>query len=249
MTEQYPPTPPQPAGVPSPPGPPPAFPAAPAAPAAPSRPGRFSPRHPLVSGVIGLVVGLALVGIPVLLSDDDGGGGFGGGGGGAELAAPAKLGGLRPFADIQRESGANKAGELADGLVVEDRKSGERLSEAYGGAAAVVKRYADDDVQTTVTLAAVRARSPEPYVPYEDAERLAVAAPPDELKVIGDVSCVLYNSPTPAGSEPAADSVRVTYCQRTGDGLTVQIRPVGTGLANRPAKVADLVENAWSALN
>ncbi|MEU1664815.1 hypothetical protein ABZ547_14570 [Streptomyces sparsogenes] len=249
MTEQYPPTPPQPAGVPSQPGPPPAFPAAPAVPAAPSRPGRFSPRHPLVSGVIGLVLGLALVGIPVLLSDDDGGGGFGGGGGGAELAAPAKLGGLRPFADIQRESGANKAGEMADGLVKEDRKSGERLSEAYGGAAAVVKRYADDDVQTVVTLAAVRSRSPKPYVPYEDRERLALAVPPDQLKVIGDVSCVLYNQPTPAGSKPTTESVNVTYCQRTGDGLTVQIRPGGGDLAHQPTKVADIVEKAWSALN
>ncbi|MER6139882.1 hypothetical protein ABT174_07460 [Streptomyces sparsogenes] len=249
MTEQYPPTPPQPAGVPSQPGPPPAFPAAPAVPAAPSRPGRFSPRHPLVSGVIGLVVGLALVGIPVLLSDDDGGGGFGGGGGGAELAAPAKLGGLRPLADVQRKEGIPKAGKMADGLVEEDRKSGERLSEAYGGAAAVVKRYADDDAETVVTLVAVRSRSPKPYVPYEDRERLALAVPPDELKVIGEVSCVLYNQPTPADSKPTAESVHVTYCQRTGDGLTVQIRPTGSGLANRPAKVADLVEKAWSALN
>lgn len=252
MTEQQqPPTPPQPqgpppqpAGVPPQPG---QFPVgAPAAP--PSPQGRISLRNPLVAAALGLVVGLAAVGIPVLLSDDDGGG-FGGGGGGGELSAPAKLGGLRPLADLQRSAPTPKAKEMADAITKEEGKSGERLSEAYGGAAAVVKQYADDDVQTTVTLVAVRSRSPKPYVPYEDAKRLALAAPTDELKVIGDVSCVLYNQPTPEGSKPTAESVHVTLCQRTGDGLTVQIRPGGSGVANQPEKVAALVETAWSALS
>ncbi|NUS88245.1 MAG: hypothetical protein HOY75_37490 [Streptomyces sp.] len=256
MTDQHPPTPPQPQGLPpQPAGVPPQpgqFPAAvPAAPAAPPRPqGRISLRNPLVAAALGLVVGLAAVGIPVLLSNDDGnGGGFGGGGGGGELSAPAKLDGLRPLAEIQRGAGIPKAKEMADGIAKEERKSGERLSEAYGGAAAVVRQYADDDVQTTVTLIAVRSRSPKPYVPYEDRERLALAVPPDELKVFGDVSCVLYNQPTPEGSKPTAESVHVTLCQRTGDGLTVQIRPVGSGMANQPEKVAALVEKAWSQLS
>ncbi|MES4902693.1 MULTISPECIES: hypothetical protein [unclassified Streptomyces] len=205
-------------------------------------------RNPLITAALGLVVGLAAVGIPVLLSDDDGGG-FGGGGSGGELSAPAKLDGLRPFADIQRASGAPKAKEMADGIAREERKSGERLSEAYGGAAAVVKQYADEDVETTVTLIAVRSRSPKPYVPYEDRKRLALAVPPDELKVFGDVSCVLYNQPTPEGSKPTAESVHVTLCQRTGDGLTVQIRPGGSGVANQPEKVASLVEKAWAELS
>ncbi|MFI1334916.1 hypothetical protein ACH4U7_33395 [Streptomyces sp. NPDC020845] len=225
------------------------FPAAvPAAP--PSPQGRISLRNPLVAAALGLVVGLAAVGIPALLSDDgDGGGGFGGGGGGGELSAPAKLDGLRSFADIQRAAGVPKAKKMADGIAEEDRRSGERLSEAYGGAAAVVKRYADADVQTTVTLIAVRSRSPQPYVPYQDHKRLALAKPQDELKTIGDVSCVLYNQPTPAGSKPTADSVHVSYCQRTGDGLTVQIRAVGSGMANQPEKVAAVVEKAWSELS
>jgi hypothetical protein len=258
MTDQQPPTssqpqwlppqpqgiPPQPGGVPPQPG---QFPAAAPAAASP-RQGRISLRNPLVTAALGLVVGLAAVGIPVLLSDD-GGVGFGGGGGGGELSAPAKLDGLRPFADVQRAAGVPKAKEMADGIAKEERKSGERLSEAYGGAAAVVKQYADDDVETTVTLVAVRSRSPKPYVPYEDPERLALAVPPDELKVIGDVSCVLYNQPTAAGSKPTAESVHVTLCQRTGDGLTVQIRPGGSGVANQPEKVASLVEEAWSQLS
>lgn len=251
MTEQHPPTPPQSAGVPpQPAGIPPQPGQHPAAhPAAPPRQGRISLRHPLVTGAIGLVVGLAAVGIPVVLSDDDGGGGFGGGGGDAKLSAPAKLDGLRPFAEIQSESGVPKAKDMADAITEEDRKSGERLSEAYGGAAAVVKRYADDGVLTTATLVAVRSRSPKPYVPDQDPKRLGLEKPQDELKTIGDVSCVLYNEPTAAGSEPRKESVHVTYCQRTGDGLTVQIRPVGSGMANQPEKVAALVEKAWSELS
>ncbi|MGO4751825.1 hypothetical protein AB4212_24975 [Streptomyces sp. 2MCAF27] len=250
MTEQHPPTPPQPAGVPPlPAGIPPQPGEHPAAhPAAPPPQGRISLRHPLVTGAIGLVVGLAAVGIPVLLSDDDDGG-FGGGGGDAKLSAPAKLDRLRPFAEIQSESGVPKAKEMADAITEEDRKSGERLSEAYGGAAAVVKRYADDGVLTTATLVAVRSRSPKPYVPDQDPKRLGLEKPQDELKTIGDVSCVLYNEPTAAGSEPRKESVHVTYCQRTGDGLTVQVHTGGSGLANQPDKVASLVEKAWSELS
>lgn len=251
MTEQQPPMPPQPQGLPpQPAGVPPQpgqFPAAvPVAP--PPRQGRISLRNPLVTAAIGLVVGLAAVGIPVLLSDDDGGG-FGGGGGGAELSAPAKLDGLRPLADLQRSAPTAKAKEMADRIAEEEGKSGERLSEAYGGAAAVMRQYADEEIQTTATLVAVRSRSPKPYVPYVDPKRLGLAKPQDELKTIGDVSCVLYNQPTPEGSAPTADSVHVTYCQRTGDGLTVQVRTVGSGVANKPAKVAALVESAWSALS
>ncbi len=252
MTEQQqPPTPPQPqgpppqpAGLPPQPGQLPA--AAPAAP--PQRQGRISLRNPLVTAALGLVVGLAAVGIPALLSDDDGGG-FGGGGDGGKLSAPAKLDRLRPLADLQRSASMSKAKELADAITKEEGKSGERLSEAYGGAAAVVRQYADQQFQTTATLIAVRSRSPEPYVPYVDPKRLGLVKPQDELKTIGDVSCVLYNQPTPAGSEPTADSVRVSYCQRTGDGLTVQIRTVGGGEANQPDKVAAMVEAAWSELS
>ncbi|MGY0057250.1 hypothetical protein ACWY4P_11895 [Streptomyces sp. LZ34] len=260
MTEQQPPTPPQPQGLPPqpagvPPQPGAGVPPQPGQlPAAvplppPRRQGPISLRTPLVTAALGLVVGLAAVGIPVLLSDDDGGGGFGGGGGSGELSAPAKLDGLRPFAEIQRAAGVPKAEEMADAITKEDRKSGERLSEAYGGAAAVVQRYADSDVQTTVTLVAVRGRSPQPYVPYQDPKRLGLAKPQDELKTFGDVSCVLYNQPTAAGSKPTADSVHVSYCQRTGDGLTVQVRTLGGGVANQPDKVADLTEKAWSELS
>ncbi|MDX3228763.1 hypothetical protein [Streptomyces sp. ME19-01-6] len=252
MTEQPPPTPPAPQGLPPlPAGVPPQPGQLPAAvPVAPPQPrGRISLRNPLVSAAIGLVVGLAAVGIPVLLSDDDGGGGFGGGGGRGELSAPAKLDGLRPLAEIQRSNGVAKAEKNADGITKDERKSGERLSEAYGGAAAVMKQYADGDGQTTVTLTAVRSRSPEPYVTYVDPKRLGLVKPLEELKTFGDVSCVLYNQPTNAGSEPAADSVHVTYCQRTGDGLTVQIRPAGSGVANRPEKVADIVNAAWSEMS
>ncbi|MFI1847374.1 hypothetical protein [Streptomyces sp. NPDC020480] len=259
MTEQQPPTPPQPQGLPpqpqglppQPAGIPPQpgqFPAlAPAAAPAP-RQGRFSLRNPLVTAAIGLVVGLAAAGIPALLSDGDGGG-FGGGGGGGELSAPAKLDGLRPLVDAQRESNGAKGEKTAEQLAEEARLSGERVSKAYGGAAAVVKQYVDKDFQTTATLIAVRSRAPEPYVLYVDPKRLALAKAPDELKTIGDVSCVLYNQPTMEGSEPTADSVHVTYCQRTGDGLTVQVRTAGSGVSNRPDKVADLVEEAWSALS
>ncbi|MHA6763796.1 hypothetical protein [Streptacidiphilus sp. PAMC 29251] len=99
-----------------------------------------------------------------------------------------------------------------------------------------------------VTLNAVSASSPQPYVPYEDAAQLGLAVPTDQLVQVGQVACVVFNQPTAAGQKPAGDSVVVTYCQRTGSGLTVQLRASGD-LQHQPAEMAALVDKAWSALS
>ncbi|MFC1430125.1 hypothetical protein ACEZDB_05560 [Streptacidiphilus sp. N1-3] len=130
----------------------------------------------------------------------------------------------------------------------QDTKSAQRLSQAYGGAKAVVQHYADSEVAEIVILDAVSASSPQPYVPYEDAAQLGMAVPPDQLVQVGQVACVVYNQGTAAGQKPTAESVVVNYCQRTGSGLTVQLRASGD-LQHQPQQMAALVEKAWTALS
>lgn len=206
-------------------------------------------RRPAVAGAVGLLVGIAAVGIPVLVGGDDGGSGTGGTGGGS-LRAPADLNGFTSYAVMQRTRATNASGRAyGDKIAAEDVRSGQRLSAAYGGASAVVRRYTDDTLASFVTLVAVRGDSPQPYVAYEDPADTQAAVPQDQLVTVGNVSCVVFNQYTAAGKTPASDAANTTYCQRTGGGLTVQLRAGGGPLLHSPDKVAALVEAAWSDLS
>lgn len=205
-------------------------------------------RHPAVTGALGLLLGLATVGIPVLVGGGDDGSAVGATSGGT-LRAPADLKGFTSYADMQRTRAGNASGRAYAGqIAAEDARSGQRLSAAYGGANAVVQRYTDDTLANFVTLVAVRSDSPKPYVPFEDPAYTKAAVPQDQLVTVGKVSCVVFNIYTAAGKTPAADSVNTSYCQRTGGGLTIQIRAGSGPLLHSPDKVAQLVEAAWSDL-
>jgi len=131
-----------------------------------------------------------------------------------------------------------------------DPQSAKNLSAAYGGAAVVVQRYTDADLANFVTLEAVRAQSPTPYVPFVNAQDLGLAKPDQEIVTVGDVHCLVANLPTEAGQQPQADSVNTLTCERTSAHLTVRLRFGGGGdLMHSPQQAAALVDVAWSSLS
>jgi len=240
--------------------PPGAFPPPPMPAAAPAAPG---PRRaawyarPVPVGLAGLLLGAAMIGVPWLLTRDDtaaaGGQGSLTGGSTAALSAPEKLGDFMhqdvAMKGLGSDEDKEKAEKNAQVYVTADRRSSGLLSTAYGGAPAVVQGFADAKFENLFQLTAVRARAPRPYVAYEDPERMGLEVATNEMTSFGKVDCAIYNDPTNAGGTPDADSVHVMSCQRTGDGLTVQIRQVSGDVGHAPRRVAGLVDQAWTALS
>jgi hypothetical protein len=193
----------------------------------------------LVTAVIGLVVGALAVGVPWLFL---GGGGVGGSS--APLTAPSTLGGLESYQAASVHLGS-KAVAFAQQLADDDAQSATLLSAAYGGAAALVTRYSDDRLDSMALLLIVRADSPQPFVEYENLKELGFGVPEHQLEQFGPVSCVIDNEPpVQSGSEPSSQ-VYVNYCQRSGPGRTIQVRPNGP-LQHEPDQVAGLVDDAWN---
>lgn len=206
--------------------------------------GRSWPARPAVTGVVGLVLGVALTAASFGLS-----GSASGGSKGRTLTAPSSLGELLQFEKAMVQLDGSKVQAQAAQMTVQDARSAQRLSQAYGGAHAVVQRYSDSQLDNISVLDAVSAASPQPYVPYEDPKQEDAAVPINQLLQFGQVTCVVVNAFTAAGHQPAPESVTVTYCQRTGPGLTVQFHPGVGELWHKPAQVADIVDKAWSALS
>lgn len=206
----------------------------------PSKPG-FSLRSPLITGIAGLVVGAVVVGVPWLMSGDASP--FG-----AEktsLTAPVTFGG---FTQVEHNP-RYKPGSL-NLFKDSNPQSAKNLSAAYGGAAVVVESYADVDLANFLTLEAVRARSPLPYVPYVDARDLGLAKPEQEIVAFGDVECLVVNEPAVAASQPDTSTATAVTCERTSAHLTVRLRFSGGGdVAHSPAQAAALVDTAWGLLS
>jgi hypothetical protein len=160
--------------------------------------------------------------------------------------APALLGSLMRFQDVPiNSSGPGKV--VARQHVEDNAKSTKLLSQAYGGAAATVQDYADNGLLNMALLLLVRAPSPRPFVPYQDAKFLGLATPPQQVLRYGDVWCeILYSPPTVAGRKPAPSSVNVVGCRKSNPKLTVWIQDVSGGLLHDPAAVAALVDQAWN---
>jgi hypothetical protein len=206
-----------------------------------------APRRPLFSrplavGLIGVLVGAFLVGVPWLVI------GLLGGPSPQPLKAPDTLGGLSRAQDAIAKVDSVKGRPQIDRVDKTDRETGSRVSAAYGGAGAVVQQYQDDRLLRSFQLIAVRAPSPELVAPYEDVQALGVAKPSTELVRSGAVQCLLHNDPAAPGSTPDPEQSFVMSCQRTGQALTVTVRSLGTEGNHDPQELAAVVEEAWAAL-
>jgi hypothetical protein len=218
-------------------------PAMPPIPPAQPGPGRRPARSPWLVAVAGVVVGALIAGIPLLLTRSSGGSG----GLGAEheaLQAPASLDDFTSFAINPKVDAGNKKRAETN-----DSTSAKNLSEAYGGAATTVRQYVDSGLENFVTLEAVRAASPKPYIPYVDPAALGIAKPQQEIVTIGQTSCFVTNQVIPAGQQESPDQIRVGFCERTSPHLTVRLRFNGGDRWHSPQDAAALTERAWSALS
>jgi hypothetical protein len=209
-------------------------------------PSRRSRGPLLVAGVVGALLGAAVVGILWLAlgGDDDGDVAAADA---TPLAAPTALGAYVPIASAPRLQDERGQGQI-ERISRLNQRTAQQVSEAFGGAGAVAATYVDDELLTFVPLVAVRAQAPLPWVPYQDPADLHLVRAPQEVLRFGDVACVVQNQPTPEGGEPAEDSVVTTLCSRTGPGLTVQVLFPGSDLGHQPARVAQLVDEAWASL-
>ncbi|MFF8812692.1 hypothetical protein [Streptomyces pactum] len=210
--------------------------------------------NPWAAGLAGLLVGAALTGAVWLVvggegDDDDGPAATGPDRPSAAPRLPDKLGMYPRFGDAAGAVSHEGAERTARRVAEADERSATSLSAAYGGAPAAVQTYTDQEMTGQLMLTAVRAGSPEPFAPYEDAAALGLAEPTREVVRVGEVACVVHNQPVPARRKPGPETVNVEFCQRTEDGLTVQVRGVTAEVRTRPEDVAALVEEAWSALD
>lgn len=212
-------------------------------PAAPAPPPRSPFAHPVFAGLIGVIVGAVLVGVPwVVLS-------LLGGPSGRALTAPPSLGGLARAQDAIGKFGVERGKDVIARIEKTDRETGARVSAAYGGAGAVAQEYRDDRLERAFQLIAVSAASPELVAPYEDAEALGLAAPGTELVRVGDVQCLVHHDSAAAGTTPDPDRSFVTSCQRSGPALTVTLRCVSAEGNRDPHELAGIVEAAWKELS
>lgn len=199
--------------------------------------------RPVVVGLIGVVVGAFLVGVPWLTLS------LLGGPSGQALTAPANLGGLSQAKDAIAKLDAVRGKAQIDRIAKTDQETAARVSAAYDGAGAVVQDYQDDRLLRSFQLVAVRAPSPELFAPYEDVQALGVAKPGTELVRVGAVQCLVHNDPAAPGSASDPERSFVLNCQRTGPGLTVTVRSMGTEGNRDPRELAGIVEQAWRELD
>jgi hypothetical protein len=199
-----------------------------------------SPRSALVVGIgIGLLIAGAV--LAILLATGAIGDGGGDGVDTRDVELPDDLDGTRTRAEILGENGHPDQAEAAEQV---NEATADALRDAYGGAGADVETYSSDELDTSASIAVIRARSPEPVPPLVvAADDLGLAVPIDDVETIGDVECLIRNPPTPEGQEVDVEQIVVQVCQRTGEDLTV--RAVGIVGDLSAGDVADLVDAAW----
>ncbi|WP_326835179.1 hypothetical protein VSH64_09675 [Amycolatopsis rhabdoformis] len=208
------------------------------------------PRHrsrrvPLViAAVVGLVVGAAGVGVPWFVTAHDSGVVSG-----LPLEAPDTLGGV-DRADVYpiklKDDESHR--QFAQRNATTDRENTNRLSAAYG-APALVQTYTATNFAHSFQITAVRAHAPGLVTPYEGKDN-GLAGPLNELRQIGDVSCLLHNDLAPF-DKPSPDKTSVVVCQRTDATLTIQLKPLGDDTLEYtdPTVCANMINEAWAKLH
>jgi hypothetical protein len=169
--------------------------------------------------------------------------------GASSFTPPKTLGGYLRFGDAKLSKTALGL-KQAKRHAAWDRKTAATAAAAYGGAAAISEDYTNEELSDFALLVAVKAPTTRLWVPYTDPVVLGVVKPFSEVRTYGSVQCQVQNDPTIPPKKPVAASVHTVMCQRSGPHLTVQLRNVsGDHLGNHPEKVAQMVDQAFTALS
>jgi len=102
------------------------------------------------------------------------------------------------------------------------------MKESFGDVGVGVRSYATPGLESFGTGIAVRAPAPLLEVlPAQDADYLGLAAPPQEITVVGEVRCLVTNPVTAKGQQVDPAGIKPVQCQRTGPALTIIFYPSG----------------------
>lgn len=206
-----------------------------------AQPARRPPWALVVAGLAGLAVGALTVGGAWLATGPFAGVDT------REITMPNRIGEYMPLDQVEIYKRPHAA-QMLGRIRAEWENSSQRLSQSYGGVAAVVRLYSDDKAEQQMEVRVFRAPSPYPqFVPYVDAKAIGLAEPTEVAVTYGDVSCKVSNAPTPAGRETSPGASRTISCLRTNDKLTVEIIPSGQ-VDERARTVAALVDQVWNSL-
>jgi hypothetical protein len=160
-----------------------------------------------------------------------------------DVDLPDQLNGLVTVEEAAGESGGS---DRADTFEQQDEATAEALRDAYGGPSVDVQTYASDDLETMVSVIAIRAESPELVPPIVVSPGdLELEVPPVDVETVGNVECLVRNPPTPEGNEVDVEQIVVELCQRTDDDLTV--RAIGRTRMTAD-EMAEFVDAAWEAI-
>lgn len=196
-------------------------------------------------GVAGALVGAAIVGLVWLLAGGDDSS-SGASVDRTPLTAPERISAYSKLTDVPiTQTAAGK--QVAAHRAVIDKKTADAVSKAFGGAAAIAVEYADPSLSLVPLLIAVRAPSPTPWFPTEDLALEKIVKPRNEVRKVGDVTCVIQNAPTKVGKKPAPQSAVLQSCMRTGPKLTVVLDNVQS--FSQAEQVAPLVDDAYAQLS
>lgn len=149
-----------------------------------------------------------------------------GGGSGVEL--PDEIDGLTARdSEASIPDSAASPEELLETLANAREYSADKFSDAFDGADADVRTYADledfEAPQYSVVAIEAEAGPVLPDYPFDDPELTRLAAPQVDRVEEGDAECLVRRNVAPAGAD-AEDSEPVSVvCQRTSSSLTVRV--------------------------
>ena len=140
------------------------------------------------------------------------------------IVLPSELDGYQDALDaMSKLNGGDPPTGEKDLMAKEAPLTVDAYEQAYGGAAAAFRAYANADVTHNFSVIAVRAQSPGlTDGPVSDPSTLGLAVSQRAVIHEGDVSCIVVQNTVAAAGEPVdpANSLYVG-CERTGPGLTV----------------------------
>lgn len=162
------------------------------------------------------------------------------------IELPDRLGDLVSTATAERDgepfpADVRERAERRNALAVEV------VGDAYGGASAAAQDYWSEDLETRTLVLAVRAESPEPFVPelFVEPADLGLEVRARERLYVDDIACIVVNPYTAEGDEVDRSRVFVGQCQRSRDGVTVIVQPNGVSDLTVAASILD---DAWDAI-
>ena len=178
----------------------------------------------------------------------------------APISLPASLPGYQDLlAASSAKAGASLSADKKATLIQKQKDNQTKVKsltiaayqQAYGGAAVDAHTYSDADLMHFVTVIAVRAKAPGLTLgPVSDPAYLGLAVSQQQVVRSGEVDCEMVQTMSvPAGQTPEPKNVIYPVCQRTADGLTVQVFGGSMQGAEGQQTMIALVNDAWAAVN